>query len=276
MKLKVSLAQFRVDNADPDENLRRGEEMTARAAAENSNLICFPEMWTTGFNWEANRRLLASSNEIIDRVGKMARRHHIWVGGSMLAPDEEGRPANTFILFNDEGTRAGTYRKVHLFSLLHEERHMAPGDELTLVDTPWGPMGLAVCYDIRFPELFRSYALLGARCVLSPMAFPHPRREHWRILIRARAIENQMFLIGVNQVGSENFGPDGEVTYFGTSAAIDPWGETLAEGTVDREELLSVVIDPEESEKIRAKMTVLGDRRPEVYRLQDFSPAPKK
>ena len=200
-----------------------------------------------------------------ERIAALARRHRIWINGSLPSVTEEGRIANTSIIFNAEGERAGVYLKVHLFSLLQEDRHLAAGDSLTVVDTPWGKIGLSICYDIRFPELFRSYALQGARLVLSPVAFPHPRLDHWQVLSRARAIENQMFLLGVNRVGSEDFGPDGVVRYFGNSVLIDPWGKLLLEASESEEELLTASIDLYEADELRLRMRVLADRRPELY-----------
>ena len=185
----------------------------------------------------------------------------------MLALNDAGKVSNTSFLFNAAGEQAGLYRKTHLFSLLHEDAHMAPGDHLTVVDTPWGRVGLAICYDIRFPELFRTYALKGAEIVFCPMAFPYPRLDHWRILVRARAIENQMFIAGINHVGSEDFGADGEVTYFGDSVIIDPWGRTVIEAGETDEMLLTATIQMDQVKEIRAKMTVLKDRRPELYEL---------
>lgn len=232
-------------------------------------MICFPEMWTTGFDWANNERMLSEQEKVIDRVADLANRYRIWINGSLLAPDEEGRAANTSVLFDARGERAGTYRKTHLFSLLHEHNHMAPGRSLTVVDTPWGRIGLAICYDIRFPELFRTYALKGAGLVLSPMAFPYPRLEHWKVLVRARAIENQMFIIGTNRVGSEDFGPDGAVTYFGDSVIIDPWGKTVVEAGETEEMLLTATIDIDRVDEVRKAMKVLSDRRPDIYGLEN-------
>ena len=266
MHLPLSLAQFRVTSANPEENLVRAELLVAEAARGGSRLICFPEMWTTGFQWEANARLASAQAVVAERIASWAQTYRIWIHGSMLMPDPRGGLANTSILFSDEGRRAGVYRKTHLFTLLQEERHMTPGDTLVSVETPWGRVGLAICYDLRFPELFRTYALQGVDFVLCPAAFPHPRRVHWQVLARARAIENQMFFIGTNQVGTENFGGLEPVTYFGSSLVIDPWGTVLVEGD-EQEALLSVTIDPTQTAITRAKMTVLQDRRPELYRL---------
>lgn len=267
MNFKVSIAQIKVAQSRPEDNLHKGETLIAEAAKGGSDLICFPEMWTTGFNWSNNERMAREHEKVIDRVAGLAQRYGIWINGSMLALNEQGKVSNTSFLFNAKGERAGVYRKAHLFTLLHEEQHMAPGDCLTTIDTPWGRIGLSICYDLRFPELFRTYALQGTRAVLSPMAFPYPRIPHWKVLSRARAIENQMFLIGVNQVGSENFGPDGTVTYFGNSCIIGPWGETIIEAGEANEELLTATIDLEKADEIRRKMTVLSDRRPDLYEL---------
>ncbi|HOO76832.1 MAG TPA: carbon-nitrogen family hydrolase [bacterium] len=263
----MTVAQMNVVPADPEANLEKAEGWVEEAARRGSDLICFPEMWTTGFDWDANARLAPAQGETVARVAALARRHRIWINGSLLALDERGRPANTSILFNDRGEPAGVYRKTHLFSLLHEERHMTPGNALTVAETPWGRMGLSVCYDIRFPELFRTYALQGVLCVLSPMAFPYPRLDHWKILVRARAVENQMFMIGVNRVGGEEIGAEGRVDYFGDSTIVDPWGRTVVEASETTEELLTAALDLAEAEEIRARMTVLRDRRPELYRL---------
>ncbi len=266
-KLTVSLAQMSVVRSSPEENLRKGEILIAEAARRKSDIICFPEMWTTGFDWATNERISSEQEKVIDRVADMAKRYRIWINGSMLAINEERKVSNTSILFDADGRRAGTYRKSHLFTLLHEEKHMAPGKLLCTVETPWGLAGLSVCYDIRFPELFRSYALKGAKLQFVPTAFPYPRLQHYKILIRARAIENQMFMLCTNQVGSEDFGPDGVATYFGSSAVIDPWGETIVEGSEKEEALLSATIDVDKVDQVRNKMTVLRDRRPDMYEL---------
>jgi predicted amidohydrolase len=267
MKLTLSLIQMAVTPSVPEENLRKAEGWIAEAVRKGSQLVCFPEMWTTGFQWEKNASMAAEHEKVIERIAGLARQHRIWINGSMLALDDNRRVSNTSILFSPQGERSAVYRKTHLFSLMHEERHMAPGRSLTMADAPWGRTGLAICYDLRFPELFRTYALKGARVVLSPAAFPHPRLEHWKILVRARAIENQVFMVAVNRVGSEDLGDGNLVSYFGHSAIIDPWGQTVVEAGDTEEELLTATIDLDQVDEIRARMTVLKDRRPDLYEL---------
>lgn len=267
MNLTVSIAQMCVAVSEPEENLLKAETWIAEASRRGSDVICFPEMWTTGFNWRNNERMAVLHEKVIDRVAIMAKAYGIWINGSMLALNKAGKVSNTSFLFNSAGERAGVYRKTHLFSLLKEDAHMAPGDHLTIVDTPWGRVGLAICYDIRFPEMFRTYALKGVEIVFCPMAFPYPRLDHWRALVRARAIENQMFIAGINHVGSEDFGADGVVTYFGDSVIIDPWGRTVIEAGETDEILLTATLNMDQVKDVRAKMTVLKDRRPELYEL---------
>jgi predicted amidohydrolase len=268
MNLTVSIAQMAVASARPEENLREAERLITEARRRSSGLICFPEMWTTGFDGSYNERALASQKKTIESIAAMAKRHSIWINGSMLAPDEDGKASNTSILFSPEGALAAVYRKAHLFDDIRREKaHMAPGKSLCVTQTPWGPVGLAICYDLRFPEVFRAYALKGARIVLLPAALPHPRSDAWKTLLRARAIEDQLFMIGVNQVGTEKFGKEGSLTYCGSSAIIGPSGETVLEAGETKEELLTATIDLARADEARNKMTVLKDRRPDLYKL---------
>lgn len=267
MRITVSVAQLAVARSEWERNLEKGAAVIAEAARRGSDLVCFPEMWTTGFDWEANKRLAPEHEKAKDRVASLAREHRIWVSGSMLSLNGDGSVSNTHRLFDPDGETRGTYSKAHLFSMMNEHLHEKAGESLCVVDAPWGLTALSVCYDIRFPELFRCYALKGAVLTLSPMAFPYPRLSHWKVLVRARAIENQMFMVGPNQVGSEDFGADGVATYFGASVIIDPWGGTVIEAGETGEMLLTATIDTEQAAEVRKKMKVLSDRRPDLYEL---------
>lgn len=260
------MAQMTAGSSSPEANLQKAERFIVEAKRRSSDLVCLPEMWTTGLTWACNARIASEQAKTIELVASLAKRYSIWINGSMLAPNEAGKPSNASILFDPYGKAAGIYRKIHLFSMLHEDAHVAPGNALCIADTPWGPTGLAICYDIRFPELFRTYAVKGAKLILSPMSFPYPRLQHWKVLVRARAIENQLFMIGTNRVGSEDLGNDGTITYCGTSSIIDPWGETVIEGSESKEELLTATIDIDKVDEIRNKMSVLKDRRPDLYK----------
>jgi len=261
MQLNVSLAQMDIALGDPQANLQKADEWSAEAARRGSNLIVFPEMWTTGCDWPNIKALSTSQNDVIDAVAELAKKHSIWLNGSMLALDENNQATNTSILFDPQGQQAGVYRKIHLFGVMDEDEYLAPGQHLTTVETSWGQSGLAICYDLRFAEMFRTYALQGVNMVYLPAEWPHPRLAHWQTLLRARAIENQMYMVAVNRVGS-----DGTYDFFGHSAIIDPWGNAIVEGG-ESEILLTANIDTEMVAQVREKIPVFKDRRPELYQL---------
>ena len=202
-----------------------------------------------------------------DPIARIAKANKIWVGGSSPAPD---KLTNSFTLFSPEGELKARYDKTHLFSLMGEDEHIIAGDRLNLYEAPWGKTGLSVCYDIRFPELFRSYALQGARITFLPVAFPHPRQNHLLTLLKARAIENQMFMVMTNRVGEEHLENGPTLNYCGSSCVIDPWGDVDILGSENEEMLLTTNINLKEVEKIRAKMNTLRDRRPDLYH-KDFT-----
>ncbi len=261
MKLTISLAQIQINLGDTAANLNKAAEWTAEAARRGSDLVIFPEMWTTGCDWPNIDKLAAQQESVVAQVAAIARQHQVWLNGSMLTLDESGKPSNTSILFDPEGQPAGVYRKIHLFGVMEEDKYLSPGQQLTTVETSWGQSGLAICYDLRFAEMFRSYALSGVNMVYLPAEWPHPRLAHWQTLLRARAIENQMFMVGVNAVGS-----DGTYTFFGHSAIIDPWGNAIVEGG-ESELLLTATIETDMVAEVRRKIPVFKDRRPELYRL---------
>ena len=262
MQLNISLAQMDIVLGDPQANLEKADEWSAEAARRGSDLIVFPEMWTTGCDWPNIKALSTSQNDVIDAVAEIAKKYSIWLNGSMLALDKNNQPTNTSILFDPQGQQAGVYRKIHLFGVMDEDDYLAPGQHLTTVETSWGQSGLAICYDLRFAEMFRTYALQGVNMVYLPAEWPHPRLAHWQTLLRARAIENQMYMVAVNRVGS-----DGTYDFFGHSAIIDPWGNAIVEGG-ESEILLTATIDTEMVAQVREKIPVFKDRRPELYQLR--------
>ena len=261
----ISLAQYAVTRGDVAGNLRSIDGFAAQAAEDGAALLCLPEMATTGFDWARNRELLADADLHLKQLGEISRNHGIAICGSFLEQTEPGGMANTLCYFSQEGKLVGKYRKIHLFTLFHEERHVEAGDTICVAETELGKVGFAVCYDLRFPELFRKNTELGASLQLLPSAFPHPRLAHWQTLVRARAIENQCLFVAVNQCGQEGHEGDvGGVQYFGHSMVVDPWGEILFEAG-EEEGLFSVDVDLAEVDRIRSKLTAWADRRPELF-----------
>ncbi len=267
MKLVASLAQMAVADGNPEANLEKAKGFLEEAAGRGSDMVVFPEMWTTGFDWEWCRENASAHAGIVERVGALARQYGMWLFGSMLSGAPEAM-ANALFVFDPHGGRAAVYAKTHLFRPGGEDRWVVPGDRVGMVKTPWGQCGLAVCYDVRFPELFRRQALGGARLAVLSTGFPKVRIEDWRLLVRARAMENQMFVLGADRVGRGLFNPGKYTVCGGRSLACGPNGAVLAEAGESEETLLTVEIDMELCGRVREKADYLGDRRPDVYRRE--------
>ena len=263
--MKIALAQFEVARGNPDANLEKISGFAAESKALDAQSLFLPEMCTTGFDWQKNILLMDEAGSHRDTIAGLAKTFDIAICGSFLEATPLGRPANTLYYFERSGKIAMQYRKAHLFTLFNEERHMEAGDAIVTGDTELGHIGCSICYDLRFPELFRECALKGAEIQVLPSAFPHPRLAHWQTLIRARAIENQIYFVATNQCGVENHGTDtGKINYFGHSMVVDPWGEILLE-VGESTGLYTVDIDTEKVADTRAYMSVFKDRRPGLY-----------
>jgi len=192
----------------------------------------------------------------------MAQEYGLYVAGSTLERADEC-VFNTAALYSPEGVLLGSYRKIHRFRLMEEHIYLTSGDRAVLCPTPWGAVGLAICYDLRFPELFRTLALADAVLFLVPAQWPVRRVDAWSLLARARAVENELFVAACNRVGRT-----GDAVFPGCSAIIDPWGHALAEGT-DEEGLIVATAHLAEIRRARRYLTVYQDRQPEAYRIQD-------
>lgn len=260
-ELTIALAQIDVKAGQPDSNLERARALAEQAARNGADLLLLPELWYFGYDLErAAERARPLGEGGFAEMARMAREFGLYVAGSTLEHHDAG-VSNTAALYGPDGALLGAYRKVHLFRLMQEPRYLAPGDRAVLCPTPWGPVGLAICYDLRFPELFRAMALAGAVLFLVPAQWPVRRLEAWLLLARARAVENELFVAACNRAGA-----DGDVVFPGRSAVIDPWGNALVEGD-NSEGLFVARADLREIAKARRYLTVYEDRRPEAYRV---------
>jgi omega-amidase len=254
----ISLAQIQIEFGQPVHNLKRADGFISAAARSGSAIILFPELWTTGYDLSKGQRHSASNLEVLSEIRRLSATHQIAVGGSYLL-EEEDRVFNTFVLIHPSG-QEDRYSKIHLFRLMAEDSFLQPGSSLQTSTFTWGKAGLAICYDLRFPELFRNNTLNGAILHLLAAEWPTRRVTHWQTLLCARAIENQAYVAAVNAVGAI-----GEETFAGRSAVIDPWGETVVEGSPDQENLLTAQIDLNLVTKVRQAIPALTDRRPDIY-----------
>lgn len=222
-------------------NLARCAELVARAASQGAELVSLPECFAFIGRRMADKLPLAESLDgagpIVESVRAMARSNKVWVAAGGLperAPEEATRVYNTFLLVDPEGETRAVYRKIHLFDVqipgraeLMESATTAAGGAVVVAETPMARLGLSICYDVRFPELYRELALArGAEVLMVPAAFTaHTGAAHWHTLLRARAIENQCYVVAAAQHGRHNQVRES----FGHSIIIDPWGVVLAE-----------------------------------------------
>lgn len=241
-------------------NLGVAVDRITAAAAAGTDLVCLPEMFSSGFDYDYIGECAEPvSGSFITALRETARDAAIHlVCGSY--PEREGeRVYNTSVLIGPDGEIIGQYRKIHLFPLMEENLHLSPGQEIPVFETGLGKLGIMICYDIRFPELARALALRGAEILLVPAEFPYPRLDHWKCLLKARAVENQCFVVAVNRVGTS-----GSARFFGNSSIYDPWGELVAESG-DTETVVTGAIDTGMVEDVRHRIPVFSDRRGDLY-----------
>lgn len=255
--VRAAAVQFPIALGDPDANVALVEGALGRLAECGVELVVLPEMWSTGFAYRQLNELSLRTDETVERLCGLSASRGMTIIGSLPEP-HGGKVYNTAYVV-DRGRVAGSYRKIHLFSLMQEDRSFDPGDRWLVVDTSAGRLGVFICYDLRFPELARRLAVEGAEILVVPGEWPRPREEHWRTLLRARAIENQCFLVAANTCGVV-----GKLDFFGMSMIVNPRGEVLAEAGDEPVEI-TASLDFAEMADWRARIPCFADRRPELY-----------
>lgn len=245
-KLRIALAQQRI-SADKEVNLMKGLSLVKRALQVRANLVILPELFTTGF-YENNLRAVKGLNEEIELLLKLSKERDIVIVAGVAERSE--KLYNSAVIVHS-GEIIGIYRKNLLFPLTKEKEIFTKGSGLEVFETPVGKIGILICYEVRFPELARKLVKKGAELIAIPAEFPRQRIEHWKTLLRARAIENQIFVAGVNCV-------EGDLDYGGNSMLIDPEGKVLAEGGI-YQEILMADIDLADVQRVRESFPFLKD-----------------
>ena len=258
--------------ADKDRNLEAAERLVAEAAAAGADLVVLPEKWNV---LGGPQDLIAGAEPIdsgptIDAARGWARRHGIHLVAGSIPERAEGteRLFNTSCLIDADGEVAATYRKIHMFDVdvggvrYRESDNEQPGDEIVGAAVGGLELGLTICYDLRFPELYRILAVRGARLITVPSAFTSATgRDHWEVLLRARAIENQVFVVAPNQFGEA----PPQYSSYGRSMIVDPWGIVLAQAA-DEECAIAADLDLRRQEEVRASLPSLANRQAQTYR----------
>ena len=261
--MKISAIQLEVVLGDREANLKKVEQRIEEAIAQNPDVIVLPELWDIGF-------FPKNALDIGDVEGKIAqeflssqaKKYQVNIVGGSIVRRVGDQIFNSQYVYDRQGELVASYDKAHLFSPSGEHQVFQAGDKIAVYELDGVKMGSIICYDIRFSEWVRMTALAGAQVLFAPAAWPHPRLNHWRLLAQVRAIENQFFVVSVNQAGKAY-----ELHFCGHSQMVNPWGETIVEAG-DNEEVVTGELDFSIIKDIRERINVFRDRRPELYELK--------
>lgn len=274
MKLNVGIVQMEVYPNKPD-NLKRAGEMIMEAAEQGADLIVLPEMFNCPYQQEYFPGFAEeiTSGETLAFLRETARKTGAYLSGGSIPERDGGRLYNTSLTFDPQGNLIAKHRKMHLFDIaipgkieFRESAVLTPGDVPTVFNTEYGIFGVAICYDLRFPELFRLLVDKGAVGVIVPATFNMTTGPaHWETLFRARAIDNQAFMIGVSPARNEK----AKYIAYGHSLIVDPWGEVLWKAGAG-EEVAVVTIEMEKVSQVRQNLPLLSQRRLDRYQIKEL------
>ena len=263
MKRTISLIQMQVTMGNPAANFSHAQQLMETAMKERPDILVLPETWNVGFFPADHLAQLADpeGKETKAFLSSFAKEHQVSILGGTVAVSEGNQVYNRSYGFDETGKLVSTYDKIHGFSLSGEPEYFQMGHTIPHFQMAGLSCSLAICYDVRFPELIRREALQGVDLFFLPAAWPKLRKDHWITLNKARAIENQFYLACVNQGGVS-----GNTDYAGNSMLLDPWGNALCH--LPEEEAISIgTIDTDVISEVRTKINTYRDRRPEIDRV---------
>ncbi len=257
--VRICSAQIASIWEEPEKTLEKAGMLIRHAAASGAAFICFPEQFATGWDPLPQKNIQDIHGSIVSSLQAFAEGSGIGILGSFRQAGDPF-PKNTAVAIGRDGRILATYAKMHLFSHGHEDEGNTPGTDLGLFTL--GPLrcGVAICYDLRFPELFRLYARKGVHVVFVPSAWPRSRNRHWELFLQARALENQMYIVGVNTTGRTPV-----ESYAGNSMTADPQGAVISRAG-EAEQLIFADLDPAAVAEARRKLPVERDRKDALYR----------
>ncbi|WP_396021182.1 carbon-nitrogen family hydrolase [Bacillus sp. S/N-304-OC-R1] len=260
MKWKVGCVQMDIAYGDPVKNLELAEKWFDKAASENCTVVVLPELWSTGYDLERLPEIGHKEGvDIIHFLQEQAKKHGFQIVGGSIAKGTDDGFLNTLYVVDKEGNVVHEYSKLHLIQLMDEHLYLKAGTDETFFMLDGEASSSFICYDIRFPEWLRKPIIKGAKTMFVVAEWPIQRLDHWRTLLRARAIENQCYVIACNRSGE-----DKNNKFAGHSMIIDPWGEVVSEGG-EGEELVIGEVNFDHIDSIRSQIPVFEDRRPERY-----------
>lgn len=262
ISLKISLLQMSIKPGDPEANRNKAADMIKQAlkAKTKPDILILPEMWTTAYQLgDIAATCDQNGMPTSQLIAAQAKEGRVNIVAGSYASMQDRKVFNTAYVFDRRGNNIAKYQKIHLFKLMDEQRYIESGDSTCTFKLDGIKCGIIICYDLRFPELTRKLALDGIKLLFVPAQWPAARLEHWITLLKARAIENQIFIIAVNRAGEK---PEDE--FLGNSMVINPWGEVIAKAGY-KEQIIKAEIDLNMIDRAKAKIDILGDRVPELY-----------
>ncbi|MCP4672132.1 MAG: carbon-nitrogen family hydrolase [Desulfobacula sp.] len=258
IKFKAGVVQFDVKAGQIEANLNSILGYLEKLASNSVNLAVLPEMFSCSFDNENLRQHAKLTNKVLERLSLFARENQMAIAGS-LPEEKDDQIFNTMVFIERDGQIKARYRKLHLFKLTGEHLYYSAGNEIAVIDSSFGRIGLMICYDLRFPELARALSLHGVKMIIVSAQWPESRREHWETLIKARAIENQLFMVCSNRTGMEN-----NLKFPGMSMVVDPMGIVLIQGK-DNDTSIFADVDPSVIKDARTLIPCMADRRDDIY-----------
>ncbi len=245
--------QMTIKTGDVAANLKQCKQLLSAQQLAADTLVVLPELWATGFDYPRVDQLAEQTPQILAALQQIAAEHTLWLAGSLLEKRNSGRPGNTLFLVGPKGV-VDKYQKHHLFSFWQEDEYLQPGHDPQSIATPFGPLGALVCYDLRFPEISRAQTFAGCRLLVVSAQWPKVRLDHWQLLVKARAVENQVFVAACNGCG-----PSGAGELAGHSMIVDPVGQLLVQAG-EKPEVISSRLAEEELETVRKRFCTGGER----------------
>lgn len=271
--VKIGLCQMMVEKTSKKLNVEKERNMICKAAELGAEIVSMPEMFNCPYNNKHFKEYAENSlkDETLSMLSETSREKKIYLVGGSIPEIHEGKVYNSSFIFNSEGDLIGKHRKMHLFDIdikngikFKESEVLTSGDKATIVDTKWGKIGVAICYDIRFPELTRIMALKGARIIFIPAAFNMTTGpSHWELLFRTRALDNQIYMVGISPARNTSY----SYVAYGNSLVVDPWGKII-DKLDEKEGILIQNIDLDYIDEIRESLPLLKHRRTDLYRIE--------
>lgn len=255
--MKIACIQLSIKWENPKSNFNNAKILIKEAKDKGAEFIFLPELFSTGVTMNSSKFAESINGKTCKFLSEQASSNNIFLLGTFIEKNSKNLPKNSLVIFNPQGNLIGKYSKLHIFSFGGEKKSYSNGDDLTIIKINEFKFAPFICYDLRFPEIFRIAVGKGANVFVLPSNWPNPRKEHWTTLLRARAIENESYVIGINRVGTAP-----NLTFFGSSMIISPKGEIIAQAD-DKERVLIGDININEVNQWRKSFGALKDRRKE-------------